>query len=217
MTVNLHRLGSRKWRPLAKLGALLLVASQLAGCAVAVVGTGMAMGALVATDRRTAGAQLEDQNIELKASSRIDPLLKDTGHVNVTSYNRRVLLTGEVATEADRAKVETIVLEIENVRGLVNELAVLPVSSLTQRTNDTIITGRLKAALLDAKIAANTFKVVTERGVVYLMGRVTNTELDIASKAAQGISGVVKVVRSVEILTAAEQERLRKESEAKSN
>lgn len=215
MTISLYQSGGRKWSHTATAVALVLVAAQLSGCAAALLGTGVAMGALVASDRRTTGAQLEDQNIELKASSRISVALKDTGHINVTSYNRRVLLTGEVAAEADRATVESIVVDIENVRGVVNELAVLPVSSLSQRTNDTIITGRLKAALLDAKLAPNAFKVVTERGVVYLMGRVTNTELEVASKAAQGISGVVKVVRTVEILTPAEQEKLRKENESK--
>jgi osmotically-inducible protein OsmY len=215
MKINSHQSSHHKGRFAITVGALVLVASQLSGCAVAVMGTGMAMGALVATDRRTTGAQLEDQNIELKASGRIGTALKQTGHVNVTSYNRRVLLTGEVATEADRATVESIIVDIENVRGVVNELLVLPVSSITQRTNDAIITGRMKAALIDAKLGANVFKVVTERGVVYLMGRVTNIELDIASKAAQGISGVTKVVRTVEILTPAEQEKLRKEIEAK--
>lgn len=204
--------GEVRRHPMAWMAALVLVSTQLAGCAAALLGTGVAVSTLVATDRRTSGAQLEDQTIEVKAANRLSVALKDTGHYNVTSYNRRVLMTGEVVTEQDRLIAEKIVTEIDNVKGVINELAAMPVSSITQRTNDTIVTGRLKAALLDMKISPNTFKVVTERGVVYLLGRVTNTELDMASKAAQAIPGVVKVVRVVEILTPAEQEQLKTSS-----
>jgi osmotically-inducible protein OsmY len=176
----------------------------LGGCAAVVVGSAVGT-ALVATDRRTAGTQLEDQNIELKSLTRIRETVGERGHINVTSYNRQVLLTGEVASEADRGAVEQSIARIEGVRSTVNELAVMGASSMTARSNDTILTSKVKASLLDAKdLPATAVKVVTERATVYLMGRVTEREATRATEIARGVAGVQKVVRVFEILTEAE-------------
>jgi osmotically-inducible protein OsmY len=148
---------------------------------------------------------IEDQAIELKAANRIREAVGERGHVNATSYNRVVLLTGEVASEADRSAIEQTVTRIENVRSTVNELAVMGSTSLTARSNDAILTSKVKASYLDAKdLHANTLKVVTERGTVFLMGRVTEREATRAAELARGVSGVQKVVRVFEILTEAE-------------
>ena len=131
---------------------------------------------LVATDRRASGTLLEDKDIEIKAASRIRENLGERVHVNVASYNRRVLLTGEVPSLQDKQLVQKIVASMSNV-SVINELGVMDVSSLTQRSSDALVTVRSKAALVDAKnLYANAFKLITERGIVYLMGRVTRRE-----------------------------------------
>ena len=181
-----------------------LAAASLGGCAALVVG-GAVGTAFVAADRRTSGVQLEDQAIELKTTNRINEAVGDRGHVSATSYNRVLLLTGEVASEADRTAIEQAVSRIENVRSTLNELAVMGSSSLTARSNDTVLTSKVKASYLDAKdLHANTIKVVTERGTVFLMGRVTEREAARATELARGVSGVQKVVRAFEILSEAE-------------
>ena len=147
--------------------ALCVVAlgSSLSACAPVVLG-GAAMGALVATDRRTSGAQLEDEGIELRSVGRILDNLGTRVHVNVTSYNRQVLLTGEVPSAPDKQLVEQIVSRVDNVRSVVNELAVMSATSLTQRSSDALITGKVKAGMVDSRdLFANAFKIVTERGV----------------------------------------------------
>jgi osmotically-inducible protein OsmY len=195
---------SKPLRSARALTAALLAVATLGGCAALAVGSAVGT-ALVVTDRRTAGVQLEDQNIELKALTHIRDTVGDRGHVNVTSFNRMVLITGEVPSEADRVAVEQSIARIENVRSTVNDLAVMGSSSLTARSNDTILTSKVKATFLDAKdLQANAVKVVTERGTVYLMGRVTEREATRAVDLARGISGVQKVVRVFEILTEAE-------------
>jgi osmotically-inducible protein OsmY len=182
-----------------------LATAQLSACAPLVVGGAMVGGAMVAIDRRTTGAQVEDTSIESKASSRIKELAGDRSHVNVTSYNRTVLLTGEAATEADRTAIEQAVQRLENVRSTVNELAVMLPSSISTRSNDSFLTTKVKATYVDAKdLQANAFKVVTERGNVYLMGRVTEREATRATDLARTVSGVQKVVRVFEIVTEAE-------------
>lgn len=194
--------------PCAALMAATLVGA-LSGCVPLVVGGGAVVGTMVAVDRRTAGSQLEDEGIELRAASRIREALGDRVHVNVTSYNRQVLLTGEVSSAADQQKVEQIALAVENVRAVVNDLAVMGVTSITQRSNDTFITGKVRASLVDAKdLSASAFKVVTERSVVYLMGRVTQREATRATEIARGVSGVAKVVRVFEPLTEEELRQL---------
>lgn len=188
------------------LGVACLGAS-LSACAPIVLG-GAAMSVLVATDRRTSGAQLEDEGIELRAAGRVRENLGDRAHVTVTSYNRLVLLTGEVPTAQDRQLVEQVVSRVENVRSIVNELAVMGNSSLTQRSSDALTTGKVKAAMVDAKdIFANSFKVITERGTTYLMGRVTQREANRATELTRSTSGVQKVVRVLEIISEEELQR----------
>lgn len=188
---------------LALAGALALGA--LSGCAPLLIGGAAVGGVLVATDRRTSGTQLEDETIELKAGRRIGTVVGDGGHVNFTSYNRSVLITGEVASQEQVDAVGRAVSEIENVRSVVNELGVMGASSLTSRSNDTLLTTKVKASLVDAKdLQANAIKVVTERATVYLMGRVTEREAARAAEIARGVGGVAKVVRVFEVLTEAE-------------
>lgn len=188
-------------RSAAVIGALI-ASTTLTGCAALLVGGAVVGGSLLATDRRTSGAQIEDQSIEFKSSTRVREVLGDRGHVTVTSYNRLVLLSGEVPTEADKAAVEQAVSKVDGVRTTVNELAVMTASSLSNRSNDALVTSKVKATLVDAgDISANAFKVLTERGTVYLMGRVTEREAERASDLTRSISGVQKVVRVVEVIT----------------
>ena len=184
---------------------LALAAGAIAsGCAPVVVGGTMVGGAMVYSDRRTSGTQLEDQNIELKAGAALGPIA-ERGHVSVTSYNRVVLITGEVPQEADRVAAEQAIARIENVRGTVNELAVMGASSLTSRSNDAILLGKVKAAEINAAdLQSNAIKVVVDRGNVYLMGRVTEREANRTTELARGVDGVHKVIRVFEILTEAE-------------
>jgi osmotically-inducible protein OsmY len=182
--------------------AAVVLASGLSACVPLVIGGAAVGGAFVATDRRTSGAQLEDEGIELRANNRIGQALGESAHVNVTSYNRQVLLTGEVASAADQQKLQELVLKVENVRSVVNEVAVLGPSSLSQRSSDVLVTGKVKATLVDAKdVQSNVFKVITERGTVYLMGRVSLREANRATDLARSISGVQKVVRVFDILS----------------
>ena len=192
---------------------LALLATALCGalsaCVPLVVGGSFLGGTLLATDRRTSGAQLEDEGIELRSYNRLREGVGERGHINITSYNRQVLMTGEVPTESDRKQAEQVVSGVDNVRSIVNELAVIGNSTLTQRSSDTLVTGRVKAAMVDAgDIYPTAFKVVTERGVVYLMGRVTQREADRATDIARSISGVQKVVRVLEIISEEELQRL---------
>lgn len=188
--------------------ALVCAAVALPGCAPLVVGGAMVGGSMVAVDRRTAGMQLEDQSIELKGGERARQA-SPKGHVNVTSYNRMVLISGEVATDAERGAVEQSLRQVEHVRSVVNELAVTPNSSLAARSADAVITGKVKAAFIDAKdLHAQAFKVVTERGTVYLMGLVTEREATRATEITRSTSGVKKVVRVLEIISEADLARL---------
>jgi osmotically-inducible protein OsmY len=193
-----------------KIMAAGLIGCGLAGCAAPLlIGGALVGGVMMATDRRTSGAQIEDEGIELRAGSRIRDALVERAHVNVNSYNRQVLITGEVPSEADKAAVEQIVNKVENVKAVVNELAVLGNSTLTQRSSDSLVTSRVKAALVDDKeLYSNAFKIVTERGTVYMMGRVTQREADLATAAVRGQSGVQKVVRLLEIISDEELKRL---------
>jgi osmotically-inducible protein OsmY len=196
-----------KSRPLVLALAALSLAGSLSACAPLILG-GAAVGALVAVDRRTSGAQIEDEAIELKGATRLREL-GDRAHVNVTSYNRQVLVTGEVPSEQAKQQAEQIVTRIENVKGIVNELAVLPPSTLGQRSADALITAKVKASFVDEKdLYVGAFKVVTERGVVYLMGRVTQHEADKATQLARTISGVQRVVRIFELISDEELRRI---------
>jgi osmotically-inducible protein OsmY len=184
----------------------------LSGCAPLILG-GAVMTGVVATDRRTAGTQVEDESIELKVSSAVRKELGDRVNLNVTSYNRKVLLSGEARTAADKERAEKLAQSQENVQSVINDLAVMPSSSLTQRSKDTVTTGQVKAAFVDAKdLQVNAIKVVTERGVVYLMGRVTAREAKRATEITRTIRGVTKVVRVFEEISEQELERLSRPS-----
>ena len=197
------------------LALLLSGAALLPACAPLVLGGAMVGGSLMAIDRRTSGAQVEDQAIELKSLSRISDLAT-LGHVSITSYNRMVLITGEVPTEADRTRVEEAMQKVENVRSVVNELAVMGNSSLGARSIDSILSAKVKATLVDAKdMQAQAVKVVTERGSVYLMGRVTEREAGRATDLARSVSGVLKVVRVFEVISESELAELTARSPAK--
>ncbi|GAA4357608.1 BON domain-containing protein [Variovorax defluvii] len=182
------------------------LAVSLSACVPLVVGGAAVVGAgMVATDRRSSGAQLDDQGIELRAAARVREIANDQMYVSVTSFNRQVLLTGAVGSEADKRRVEDVVRRVDNVRSVVNELTIGAPSTFQQRSNDTLIVGKIKASLLDAKdVFANSFKVVVERGTVYLMGIATRRETDRATDIARGVSGVEKVVRVVEVVSEAE-------------
>ena len=178
-----------------------VLSGALAGCVPLVVGGAMAGGSLVATDRRTSGAQLDDEGIELRAASRIRSELGTRVRASVTSYNRQVLLTGEVPNLQDKQLVEQVVSRVDNVASVVNELAVLNSPSLVERSSDTLLTGRVKAMLLDARdLQSNAIKVVTERGITYLMGRLTQREADRATEVVRATPGVQKVIRMFEII-----------------
>lgn len=191
--------------PRLRLAAVLVIASlpALQGCLPLVVAGGAAAGtgALIADDRRTSGTYLDDEGIELKAGARIGEKYKDNTHVNVTSYNKVVLLTGEVATKEARADAEAIARGVPGVRYVVNELTVGVVSTLTQRSGDTYMTSRVKTNFIDGRrFQANHVKVVTESGIVYLMGLVRKSEAEAAADIAARTSGVKKVVQVFEYI-----------------
>ncbi len=184
---------------------VLLLGAGMSACVplpLLLGGGAVAGSVMVASDRRTSGTVVEDNAIQLKSSNRINDNLGERVHVNVTSYNRQALLTGEVPTEQDKQLVAKVVSEVENVRSVVNELAVLGNSTFTQRSNDALVTSRVKANLVDAKdLFANSFKVTTERGTVYLMGRVTQRESNRATEVVTATSGVQRLVRILEIIS----------------
>ena len=181
----------------------------LTGCAPAMLG-GMVGGAMVASDRRTSGTQLEDEGIELRSASAVRENFGSNVHANITSYNRQVLMTGQVPTARERQQLEQLIGRVENVRSVVNELAVGPASSVGERSSDVLISARVKAAMVDSEdVFASIYKVVTERGTVYLLGRVTQREANRATDIARSVGGVKRVVRVFEYITEAELQALR--------
>lgn len=189
-------------------GALIAGTLGLSGC-LPLAATGVAVGTMAAIDRRTIGAQAEDQAIEIKARSQLGSALADASGISATSFNRKVLLTGQVRSEQDKRNAERIVAGIENVRSVHNELQVLGRVSMTTAAADTSITARVKAALIEAPdLQANTIKVVTEAGTVYLMGLVTAREADRAAQVASRVAGVQRVVTAFELITEEEAARV---------
>ena len=174
----------------------------LSGC-VALVGGGAAVAGMSAVDRRTTGTQVEDQGIELRAGNRVSEVIGDKARVSVTSYNRMVLLTGQAGNATDKATIEKLVREQATVRQVYNEIEVVPfTATLGQRSKDTMITGQVKASLVNAKdITSSAIKVVTENNVVYLMGIVTPRESKRAAEIARGVNDVTKVVRLFEVIS----------------
>lgn len=198
-----------KWKHLA--GGLMLAATLfgVVGCGIETVVGAAVIGTYAAVDRRTVATQAEDKTILLKGETQAAKIVGDDGHVNVTSYNRKVLLTGEVKTQALKERVGKEIAKIDNVLSVVNELEVTFVSSIGSRTNDSYITSKVVASFIDAKdVYGSAIKVVTERGNVYLMGRVTHREGERAAQIASGVSGVAKVVKVFDYISEEELKRL---------
>ena len=191
-------------------GAAVMVSSALTACVgPLLVGGAMVGGSLLAVDRRTSGSQLDDEGIELRAANQIRSNFGTRVRVSVTSYNRQVLLTGEVPNLQDQQAVEQLVKQMVNVASVVNELAVIDTPSLMDRSADALLTARIKAVLLNAgDLQSNAFKVVTERSTTYLMGRVTQREADRATELVRATPGVQKVVRIFELISEQELNRL---------
>jgi osmotically-inducible protein OsmY len=184
-------------------GAALLLAiaaaTMLAACVPVMVAGAAGGAALVATDRRTTGAQVDDEGVELKVVTQATNQFGDRAHVNATSYNGLVLLTGEVPDQGAWSSIGNFTKAQEKVKAVQNELVVAPATNLSQRSNDTYVTSKVKARFVEAnKFPPNAVKVVTERGVVYLMGIVTRAEGDAAGEIAATTDGVTKVVKVFE-------------------
>lgn len=188
---------------------LTLTLPALQGCVPAVIATGAAVGVMSIHDRRSTGTQTDDQGTEWKASAAIPEAVKANSRVNFTSYNRRLLITGEVPNEATKASIEQEARKIIGVREIYNELGIGPVSPLSSRSNDSFIDSKVKARLVDSnQVSANHIKVVTERGITHLMGIVTEREAKVAISVARTTAGVRKVVNLLEVLSDAEIQRL---------
>lgn len=180
--------------------AIIFALPLLQGC-FPIVAAGVGAGVLAVEDRRTPGTIVEDQSIEIKTAGRLDAALKDRAHINVTSYNRNVLLTGEARDDQTKAQAESVVREVPQVRNVINELALRPNRSLASYGNDAFLTSKVKARMIEAqKFQINHVKVVSEDGVVYLLGLVTRREADDAAEIARTTSGVIKVVKVFELL-----------------
>ena len=188
-------------RPLASIGLCCAAALSLQGCVELMVGSAV-VGTLSASDRRTFGAQTEDKAIVIKGEARMANVFGSAAHINVSSFNRRALLTGEVADEAAKETAEREMHSIEGVQQVANELQVGPKTSYSTRSNDTLITAKVIASMVDAKDEyGSAYKVVTEDGSVFLMGRVTQREGNLAAEIARGVSGVRKVVKIFDYIT----------------
>jgi osmotically-inducible protein OsmY len=205
----MNKAGMNRSPSLVRLSATLLIAlaasTSLTACFPLLLGSAVVGSSVVLIDRRTTGSQIEDETIELKAANRLGDVLGKRGNVSVTSYNQLVLIVGDVTSEDDRKLVEQTVSRIDKVRSIVNELALFSALPASSFGSETLLTSRVKAALVDSKDPlANVVKVVSQRGTIYLMGRVTEREATQAAEAARSVSGVQKVVRVFEILTEAE-------------
>lgn len=184
------------------LNYLLLAAmlGALQGC-FPVVAVGLGSGALMAADRRTAGTYVEDEGIEDRVINKISIEYHDTVHVNVTSYNHHVLLTGEVPNEEAKAGVAKIIAGIANVKVVSNELVVGPNTDIGSRSKDSLITANVKLRFINSKkFQSDHVKVVTENGTVYLLGLLYRKEADTAADIASTTSGVQRVVKVFEYL-----------------
>lgn len=191
-------------RRLIQLSLAIAGLGSLAGCGLLLVGGTAATTAVVATDRRSAGEQVDDQTIGLRVSSEMNKVFADTARIHGTSYAGRVLLVGDVPNEADRQRAETIVQTIPKVRKIDNYIRVGDITPISVRTNDTWITSKVKSQLIQTKdVPSRTIVITTERGVVYLMGKVTDEEGQRAAIVASSIDGVNKVVKLFQIVSQA--------------
>lgn len=192
---------NRLVRPLAGAVLAATLVAGLQGCVAVVVG-GAAVGTFAATDRRTLGAQTEDKEIAAKANLRLNKAIGDAAHVDVTSYNRKVLLTGEVHDEQTKQLAEQEVRQVTGVQGVMNELEISGNSSLTSRSSDALITTKVSASFVAEKgLNSNSIEVVTERGNVYLLGIVTEHEGRVAAEVTSGVSGVQRVIKMFEYIS----------------
>ena len=189
--------------------ALIAALPLLQGCVPAVIGAGAAAGVMTAHDRRSTGAQADDEGLEWKAAQQIPENDQANAHVNFTAFNRRLLITGEVPSEEARNVIGERVGKLDGVKEVFNETVVGAASSLSTRTNDSYVTSKVKARLVDEKtLSANHIKVVTEAGIVYLMGIVTEREGKVAVAVTRTTAGVRKVVNLTEVIGDAEAKRL---------
>jgi osmotically-inducible protein OsmY len=188
--------------------ALLAALPVLQGCVPAIV-AGATVGVMSAHDRRSTGTQTDDESIEWKAKARIPDQYKNFSNINFTAYNKRLLITGEVPSADAKAAIEAEARKVDGVNEVYNELGIGPVSSLGNRSNDSYITSKLKARLVDSnQVSANHIKVVTERGIAHLMGIVNEREAKVAIAVARTTSGVLKVVNLMEVVGDAETQRI---------
>ncbi len=195
-------------RPMAAVAVGGVLAVSLQGCFL-LAGGAIVGGTMASVDRRTFGAQTEDKSIVVKGTAKLPNVVASGSHVNVTSFNRHVLLSGEVPDAASKEAAEREIKSMEGVVGVFNELEVVDASGFGARSNDTLITSKVVASLVDTKdLTAHAFKVTTERGIVYLMGRVTQDEGARAASVASGVSGVQRVVTLYEYISESELKEL---------
>ncbi len=189
-------------RPLLSLALGATLCASLQGCVPLVVGA-TAVGSMAAVDRRSIGMQTDDKTIELKGEGRASKITGDKGRGAVTSYNRMVILSGEVADEKMKAEVEAQIATLGDLKKIENDLEVAPVSTVSARSSDLLITSKVKAAIIDTKdLYISAFKIHTDRGVVYLMGRVTQREAKLGAEVARNAAGNIrKVVKLFEYIT----------------
>lgn len=205
-------------RPLLLSAIIATATAALSACAPLIVGGAAATTAIVITDRRTSGAQLEDKNIDFKAEKQISDKLGDQARVNVMSYNNVVLLTGDVPSEQAKAEAASVAQSVQHVKKVVNQLNIGPVTPFSTRSHDTWLTSKVKAKLLDAKyVPSATIDITTDRGVVYMMGLVTEAEGNYAATAASEVGGVTKVVKVFDIVSREEALRLSGKDDTTSN
>ena len=196
-------------RPLLLAAALSGAVLSLSACAPLIVGGAAATTAVVVTDRRTSGIQLEDQNMAFKAQKQISDKLGDAARVNAMAYGGHLLLTGDVPTEEAKNQATAIAQGVENVKQVINQLNVGPIASFSTRSNDTWLTSKVKTALLNTKyVPSGTIAVTTDHSVVYLMGKLTQTEGEYAANATADVGGVAKVVKLFETISREEAIRL---------
>lgn len=187
--------------PIRLIATILALSPLLQSCVPLIVGAGVGAGVMMADDRRTSATVLEDQTIELKIKNRVNEKYEDQLHVNFTSFNRFVLLTGEAPTEEIKQDLTIVALEVQNVRNVQNEVIVAGNSSFTSRSSDTLLTSNIKGRLTQNKdVSANHVKVVTENSTVFLMGLVTRAEAEAAAQTAATTSGVQRVVKVFEYI-----------------
>jgi osmotically-inducible protein OsmY len=191
------------------LAIALTVPVLMSACAPVVVGGAAAGAAVVVTDRRTSGIQLEDQNIGFKVERLTSQKFGDSARISANSYEGMVLLTGEAPTEAAKEQATALARGVENVKKVVNQITVGPVASFSTRSNDTWLTSKVRTELLNTKfVPSGTISVTTDKGVVYLQGKVTQAEGEYAANATAGLNGVVKVVKLFDIISRDEAVRL---------